>query len=48
MLDGAMTVERDGEAPVEVTKGDLVVFEPGWAGFWTVTEHLKKVYTMFA
>lgn len=47
ILDGAMTIERDGEAPRNVKKGDLVVFEPGWAGFWTVTEHLKKVYTMF-
>lgn len=47
ILAGAMTVERDGEAPVDVVAGDLVVFEPGWKGFWTVTEHLKKVYTLF-
>lgn len=48
VLGGAMTVERDGEEAVEVKAGDLVVFEKGWKGFWTVTEHLSKVYVMYS
>lgn len=48
VLGGAMTVERDGHPSVEVKAGDLVVFEPGWHGFWTVTEPLSKVYVFYS
>lgn len=48
VLGGAMTVERDGEEPVNVKAGDLVVFDKGWKGYWDVTEHLSKVYVMYS
>lgn len=48
VLGGAMTVQRDGEDPIEVRAGDLAIFEKGWKGFWTVTEPLSKVYVIFS
>lgn len=48
VLGGKMTVERDGEEAIEVGAGDLVVFEKGWKGFWTVTEPLSKVYVIYS
>lgn len=48
VLGGAMTVERDGHPSIEVKAGDLVVFETGWQGFWTVTEPLSKVYVFYS
>ncbi len=48
ILGGAMTVERDGEDPLDVKTGDLVVFERGWKGFWNVTSPLSKVYVLYS
>jgi uncharacterized protein len=47
VLKGRMTVERDGEAPVELTAGSTAVFELGWCGTWTVHETLRKVFVVF-
>lgn len=47
VLSGAMTVQRDGEDAVELTAGSSAVFPIGWTGTWTVTETLRKVFTVY-
>ncbi len=47
LLSGALTVQRDGEEPQDVTPGDSVVFPIGWTGIWTVTEPLRKFYVIY-
>jgi len=47
VLSGRMTVERDGEAAVELTAGSSAVFPVGWCGTWTVHETLRKVFVIY-
>lgn len=47
VLGGSMIVTRDGEDALKLGAGDLAVFEPGWQGFWEVTEPLSKVYVTY-
>ncbi|MEU1300181.1 cupin domain-containing protein [Streptomyces shenzhenensis] len=47
VISGHMTVQRDGEDPVEVTAGTTAYFPIGWCGTWTVHETLRKVYVVF-
>ncbi len=47
VIQGRMTVQRDGEDPVELTPGCTAVFELGWCGVWTVHETLRKVFVVF-
>lgn len=47
VIDGRMTVTRDGAEPVEVGPGTTVVFEKGWQGTWLIHETLIKSYVLF-
>jgi uncharacterized cupin superfamily protein len=47
VLSGRMTVQRDGEAGVELTAGASAVFPVGWRGQWTVHETLRKVFVVY-
>ncbi|MGA1838742.1 cupin domain-containing protein [Herbiconiux sp. 11R-BC] len=47
VVSGAMTVQRDGEEPVELTAGSVAYFPIGWCGVWTVTETLRKFYVVY-
>jgi len=47
VISGRMTGTEDGKEPQQIEPGDLVIFPVGWAGFWEVTEPLKKVYVIF-
>lgn len=47
ILSGAMTVQRDGEDPVELTAGSVAYFPIGWTGEWTVTEPVRKFYVVY-
>ena len=47
VLEGSMTVAADGEDPVTVAAGDLVVVPRGWAGTWEIHEPLTKAYAIF-
>ena len=46
-LSGRMTVQQDGEAPVELTGGASAVFPVGWCGTWTVHETFRKVFVVY-
>lgn len=47
LLSGAMTVQRDGEEPVDLTPGSVAYFPHGWIGVWTVTEPVRKFYVVY-
>ncbi|MBB2975383.1 hypothetical protein FHX49_000949 [Microbacterium endophyticum] len=47
IVSGAMTVQRDGEEPVELTAGSAAFFPIGWTGIWTVTEVVRKFYVVY-
>jgi uncharacterized cupin superfamily protein len=47
VISGRMTVEQDGEPPVELTAGSSAVFPIGWKGTWTVHETLRKVFVVY-
>lgn len=47
IVRGAMTVQRDGESPVDLTAGDAAFFPLGWTGTWTVTEPVRKFYVVY-
>ena len=47
VLSGRMTVQRDGQEPVDVEAGTSAVFPIGWCGAWTVHETLRKVYVIY-
>ncbi|PZF85637.1 cupin domain-containing protein [Jiangella anatolica] len=47
VIAGRMTVQRDGEEPVEVAAGATAYFPIGWCGEWTVHERLRKVYVVY-
>ena len=44
ILEGAVTVTPEGDEPVEIRKGDLVVFPEGMACTWQVTKAIRKHY----
>lgn len=47
VLSGRMTVQHDGEEPVELTAGSSAVFPVGWSGTWRVHETLRKVFSVY-
>jgi len=47
ILEGAMTVQRDGEEAVELTPGSVAYFPLGWTGVWTVTQPVRKFYVVY-
>jgi uncharacterized cupin superfamily protein len=47
VLSGRMTVQQDGQEPVELVAGGSAVFPLGWTGTWTVHTTLRKVFTVF-
>jgi uncharacterized cupin superfamily protein len=47
VLSGRMTVQRDGEDPVELAAGSSAVFPLGWVGTWTVHQTLRKVFVVY-
>lgn len=47
VVEGRMTVEEDGGAPVTLTPGDTAYFPVGWKGVWTVHEKLRKIYVVY-
>jgi uncharacterized cupin superfamily protein len=47
ILAGRMTVQRDGEEPVELTAGSAAYFPIGWTGVWNVIEPVRKLYVVY-
>lgn len=47
ILEGRMTVQRDGEEPVELTGGSAAFFPLGWTGIWNVIEPVRKFYVVY-
>lgn len=47
ILSGRMSVQRDGEEPVELTPGTAAFFPIGWTGMWTVIEPVRKFYVVY-
>ena len=43
-LEGDVVVTPEGEAPVEVGKGDLVTFPTGMSCTWKIRRDVKKHY----
>jgi len=44
-LEGDVEVTPDGEAPVQMGKGDLVRFPRGMSCTWKIREDVRKHYT---
>ncbi|TLF31378.1 DUF861 domain-containing protein [Microbacterium sp. 5K110] len=47
ILAGRMTVQRDGEEPVELTAGSAAYFPIGWTGVWNVIDPVRKLYVVY-
>ncbi|MFJ6654375.1 cupin domain-containing protein [Microbacterium sp. NPDC091313] len=47
ILSGRMSVQRDGEEPVELAAGTAAFFPIGWTGVWTVLEPVRKFYVVY-
>lgn len=47
LLEGSMTVQRDGEDAVTLSPGSVAYFPLGWTGVWTVTEPVRKFYVVY-
>lgn len=47
VVAGRMTVQRDGQEPVDVGAGSSAYFPIGWCGTWTVHETLRKVFVVY-
>lgn len=47
ILDGRMSVQRDGEDAVELSAGSAAFFPLGWTGVWTVHEPVRKFYVVY-
>ncbi|MEH2118986.1 cupin domain-containing protein [Nostoc sp.] len=43
-LEGDVVVTRNGGQPVEMGKGDLVIFPPDMSCIWEITSNVKKHY----
>lgn len=46
ILEGKVTVTPDGGEPVELGRGDLVVFPAGMSCTWHITEPVEKHYDL--
>jgi uncharacterized protein len=46
LLTGRVRITTRGEAPVEITAGDVFVLPAGWCGRWETLETVRKVYTI--
>jgi uncharacterized protein len=46
ILSGKAIIHPHGGDSWEISAGDSFVLEPGFTGSWTVTEPLKKLYTI--
>jgi len=44
LLEGRCIITPEGGKPVEITKGDVFVIEPGLKGTWEVVERVRKYY----
>lgn len=47
IISGHMTVQQDGEEPVELTAGTTAVYPLGWKGVWTAHELTRKVFVIY-
>ncbi|WP_159499723.1 cupin domain-containing protein [Microbacterium sp. 18062] len=47
IVEGRMSVKRDGEEAVLLTAGSAAFFPIGWTGEWTVIEPVRKFYVVF-
>ncbi|TAM66980.1 MAG: DUF861 domain-containing protein [Microbacteriaceae bacterium] len=47
LLSGRMTVQRDGDATVEITVGTRAIFPLGRGSTWTVQEALRNVFVIY-
>lgn len=47
ILAGRMTVQRDGEEPVDLTAGSAAYFPIGWTGVWNVIDPVRKLYVVY-
>lgn len=47
ILEGRMSVQRDGEDAVELTAGTAAFFPLGWTGVWSVIEPVRKFYVVY-
>jgi uncharacterized protein len=43
-LEGNVVVTPDGEQPVQMGEGDLVIFPPGMSCIWEIKSNVKKHY----
>lgn len=47
LLEGSMTVTRDGEPPVTIAPGAVAVFPVGWTGTWEISERVRKFFVVY-
>ena len=47
VLEGSMTVTRDGEEPLTIGAGTAAVFPLGWTGTWEITERIRKFFVVY-
>lgn len=47
IIDGSLTVQREGEDAQTFGPGTAVAFPQGWKGTWKITETLTKFYVKF-
>jgi uncharacterized cupin superfamily protein len=46
ILKGRVRITTKGEAPVDITAGDVFVLPEGWSGRWETVETVRKFYTI--
>lgn len=46
ILSGRVTIEVEGEDPIELVAGDTFVTPSGWKGIWHVHETVRKTYVI--
>ena len=46
VLRGRVSIEVDGQAPVELTTGDIASFRKGTKAVWNVTEPFQKFFVI--
>src|SRR5699024_3396862 len=46
ILSGRVTLEVEGEEPMEFGPGDIMVTPAGWKGVWRVHETVRKQFTI--
>ncbi|KUF06869.1 cupin domain-containing protein [Leucobacter sp. G161] len=45
-IEGSVTVEAEGEAPIKYGPGDIMVMPSGWKGTWHVHTPVRKHFTV--